>query len=248
MEERYEMRLYAEGSGTELNITIFGASGRIGRIVTRYALGHGDMVTAYVRDRDRMDRKHPHLTVITGELWNRDLVEQAIAGADVVVSTLGPDMEMKRTRKGTPIADGHEVILAAMKKYGKKRFVTLGTPTIRAKEDRRNATTLLPGPMARVLYPGAYQDMRRIGQIIAQSDLDWTVVRIIHLTSRHSGRTYGISLGERPAGITVSRENVAIFMYETARKNQFIRRMPIVFDKGIPLTPVKAASPVQGCC
>lgn len=231
-----------------MNITIFGANGRIGRIVTRYALGHGDTVTAYVRDKDGMDRKHPHLKVIIGELWNRDLVEQAISGADVVISTLGPDMELKRTRKGTPIADGHEVIIAAMKKYGKKRLVTLGTPTIQAKEDRRNITTLLPGPLAKVLYPGAHQDMRRVGQVITQSDLDWTVVRIIHLTNRHSGRTYGISLGERPAGISVSRENVALFIYETARKNQFIRRMPIVYDKGIPLTPLRADSPVPGCC
>ncbi|HSP46635.1 MAG TPA: NAD(P)H-binding protein [Clostridiaceae bacterium] len=242
------MRLYAEGLGSELNITIFGASGRIGRIVTRYALGHGDTVTAYIRDRNGMDRTHPRLKVIIGELSNQDLVEQAISGADVVISTLGPDMEMKRTRKGTPIADGHEMILTAMKKYGKKRLITLGTPTIRAKEDSRNITTLLPGPMAKVLYPAAYQDMRRLGQVIAQSDLEWTVVRIIHLTNRHSGRTYGITLGERPAGITVSRENVARFIYETARKNQFIRRMPIVFDKGIPLNPVRARSPVTGCC
>lgn len=242
------MRHDAEGLESELNITIFGASGRIGRMVTRYALGHGDTVTAYIRDRNGMDRTHPRLKVIIGELWNRDLVEEAIIGADVVISTLGPDMEMKRTRKGTPIADGHEVILKAMKKYGKKRLVTLGTPTIRAKEDRPNLTTILPGPMAKVLYPAAYQDMRRMGQVIAQSDLEWTVIRIIHLTSRHSGRTYGISLGERPAGITVSRENVARFMYETVRKNQFIRRMPIVFDKGIPLNPVRAGSPVTGCC
>jgi putative NADH-flavin reductase len=83
-----------------MNITIFGASGAIGQLLTQLALDSGDFVTAYVRNPKKISLKHPNLSLVQGELTNASTIEQAVAKSDVVISTLGPASDMSRKLKG----------------------------------------------------------------------------------------------------------------------------------------------------
>ncbi len=214
-----------------MKITVFGANGAIGRIVTGYALRNGDIVTAYVRKADSLDSNADNLKVITGDLLNRPLIEKAVKDSDVVISTLGPDMDISRKNKGTPIADGHEEIINAMEKTGKKRFITLATPTIRSDDDVKSFCTVVPPLMAKILFPNAYRDMKKAEALIKKSSLDWTVVRMINPNATHKDSGYNISTGGAHAKMAVSRENVGLFIYNTAMDKSYIRKMPIVFNK-----------------
>ena len=49
-----------------MKVTVFGATGGVGREVVTQALDRGDHVTAYVRNLAKLDLAHPNLTVITG--------------------------------------------------------------------------------------------------------------------------------------------------------------------------------------
>ncbi len=213
-----------------MNITIFGANGAIGRIVTGHALDHGDTVTAYVRSANGLDRSRANFIIMVGDLSNRLLIEKAIENADVVISALGPALDTSR-KKGTPIADGHAVIIHAMERLDKKRFITLATPTVRSDEDRIRISTVLPPIIARVLFPNPYREMKIIEEIVKKSSLEWTVVRMIKPGKKQKDGGYGISLGDMPAKMGVSRENVGAFMYRVASENSYIRKMPIIFNK-----------------
>jgi putative NADH-flavin reductase len=214
-----------------VNITIFGASGAIGQLVTQLALENGDFVTAYIRNPKKISLKHPNLTLVKGELSNTSTIERAVAEADVVISTLGPASDMSRKLKGTPIADGHELIVRAMKKLGKKRLITLATPALQSDDDKKNISTILPGVLAKIFLPNGHAEMKKMEGIIKQSSLDWTVVRIINPNVKHKGQSYDYSFGDKPAKLGVSRENVAKFMYSAARDKQLIRKMPIIYNK-----------------
>ena len=98
-----------------MKITIFGANGAIGKIVTSHAIRKGDMVTAYVRNSESLV-KTKNLNIVVGNFSNQLLIEEVIIGSDVVISTLGPAHDLSRKIKGTPIADGHEIIINAMEK------------------------------------------------------------------------------------------------------------------------------------
>jgi putative NADH-flavin reductase len=214
-----------------MNITIFGASGKIGTILTNLALDKGEIVTVYVRNREKIKRIHDHLHIVIGDLKNQAQIEKAIESADVVMSTLGPSLKRSENRNGTPIADGHELIIKVMEKLNKKRFITLATPSIHAKEDRKHLATFFPGLIARMFLSGAYRDIVKYGSLIEKSTLDWTVVRIINPNVKHNGKKYGISIGDKRAKISVSRENVAAFMYEVAINHLYVGKMPIVFNQ-----------------
>ncbi|WP_338555061.1 NAD(P)H-binding protein [Paenibacillus sp. KS-LC4] len=214
-----------------MNITIFGASGAIGQLLTQLALDHGDFVTAYVRNPKKISLKHPNLSLVQGELSNASTIEKAIAKSDVVISTLGPASDMSRKLKGTPIADGHELIIRAMKKLNKKRLITLATPALQSDDDYKNISTMLPAALAKIFLPNGHAEMKKMEGIIKQSNLDWTVVRIINPNVKHKGQSYDYSFGDKSAKLSVSRENVAKFMHSAVRDNQLIRKMPIIYNK-----------------
>lgn len=214
-----------------MNITVFGASGAIGQLVTQLALDHGDFVTAYVRNPQKISLKHPNLSLVQGDLSNTSTIEKAVAESDVVISTLGPASDMSRKLKGTPIADGHERIIKTMNKLNKKRLITLATPALQSDDDKKNISTILPGVLAKVFLPNGYAEMKKLEGMIKESKLNWTVVRIINPNVKYKGQSYDYSFGDKPAKLGVSRENVAKFMYSAARDNQLIRKMPIIYNK-----------------
>jgi len=213
-----------------MKLTIFGASGAIGRKVTALALGSGDRVTAYVRRAGSLE-KNENLSVIVGQLTDQFLIEKAVRDADVVISTLGPEMDISRKNKGTPVGDGHELIVNVMERLGKKRFVTLATPSVHSDDDAGNFSTVVPPLLAKLVLPNAYRDMKKIEKVIKNSTLDWTVVRIINPNLRHRSSCYNVSLGDKPSKIGVSRDNAAAFIYKVAHDNSYIRKMPIVFNE-----------------
>lgn len=213
-----------------MNITLFGASGAIGKIVLEQALSDKDnLVTAYVRNSDRLKITNPNLKVIVGELDNQALIHKAIEQSDVVISTLGP--ALSRKVKGTPVADGHETIINAMQKLNKKRLITLATPTLQSDDDKKQFSTVFPGIMAKLFLPNGYLEMKKMEKLIKDSPLDWTVVRIINPNVKHKNQEYAFSFGDKPAKMGVSRENVGKFMYHVAKENLYIKKMPIIFNR-----------------
>ena len=159
-----------------MRITIFSLGGLLGQYVTNTALLHGAQVTAYVPDA-KVIWPRKNLTVIEGSLQNRERVLEALLEADAVISVLTP-MRVKHVKEEeTPLADGNAMILSAMKQLGKTRFVTVGHVCIHAFGDCEDKYQRMSTKFMQIFWPGVYKDMQKMGQVLARSDLNWTLVR-----------------------------------------------------------------------
>src|SRR5260221_1446477 len=72
-----------------MKIVIFGANGATGKILTKHALDSGHTVTAVTRHPEAFPLRDARLNVMGGDVFDLALVEQAGAGQDAVLSTLG---------------------------------------------------------------------------------------------------------------------------------------------------------------
>ena len=74
-----------------MKLTIFAASGGIGRQVLEQALAAGHDVTAVVRNPKKLTREEEELRIVSADLAAADpaVLESAVAGADAVLSGLG---------------------------------------------------------------------------------------------------------------------------------------------------------------
>lgn len=215
-----------------MNITIFGANGGIGRIVTKLAVENGHAVTTVVRPNAKyVDTISNISEVIYAELTQNELIDKAVQHADIIISMIGPALDMSRDLKGTPIADGLQNIVSSMNKFNKKRLVVIGTPTLSSKKDKTNLTTILPNIMAKILYPNAYREMKKMKDILYSSHLEWTVVRFINPNLKNDGNGYDYVLGEKNGKLGISKSNIARFIINESIKDKFINEMPIIFNK-----------------
>ncbi|MFI5896988.1 NAD(P)-dependent oxidoreductase [Actinoplanes sp. NPDC051513] len=83
-----------------MRMTVFGATGGIGRHVVRQALDAGHTVTAVVRDSARIDARHRALEVVTVPgLTDPAMLVPALEASDAAISGVGP-----RHRKDGPVA------------------------------------------------------------------------------------------------------------------------------------------------
>lgn len=106
-----------------MQITILGATGRVGREVMLRALTDGHRVHALVRSADKLELSHPQLTAIVGDAREEAVLKQAVAGSSVVISALGTD-------GGDTLSACFPLLLAVMEQQGIHRLVTVGTAGI----------------------------------------------------------------------------------------------------------------------
>ncbi|MGB9201469.1 NAD(P)-dependent oxidoreductase, partial [Methanobacterium sp.] len=165
-----------------MKITIFGATGNIGKLLVKQAIDEGHEVVAYVRDPSKIaNYKYQNLSIVKGQLNEYKKIEYAIDGADAVMSMLGPAMTGKLV--GMPISEGTQNIVNAMEKLGVKRLIAIATPSVSDPNDIPTIKIKLIKVFAKISMHHAYSEILNVGDIIQKSDLEWTIIRYLQPTN-----------------------------------------------------------------
>ncbi|MEA3222657.1 MAG: NAD(P)H-binding protein [Thermodesulfobacteriota bacterium] len=82
------MKNFKERSN-KMKIVLWGATGQTGREVLYQALDSGHEVKAVARNPGLIETEHANLSVVRGDALNPQSVQEAVAGGEVVISTLG---------------------------------------------------------------------------------------------------------------------------------------------------------------
>lgn len=208
-----------------MKITIFGATGRTGKQLVEQALGAGDQVVAYVRAPSKLEQKHERLTVIRGELKDREGIERAVNGADAVISVLGP----RGSSKGKPITVGTQNIIAAMKKQGVRRLIISSTASAKDPKDRPELRFGVMIGMVKLFIRAAYEDIVSTAEAVRKSDLDWTIVRLSLLNNDpRSGKVKVGYMGRGEVRTRISRADIADFMLKQVKDQKYLGQAPLI--------------------
>jgi putative NADH-flavin reductase len=216
-----------------MKLTIFAATGGIGRHLLEQALAAGHDVTAVVRNPKKLSREE--VRTVTADLAAPDpaVLESAVAGADAVLSGLGP-----RKAHETGIASqGTRAIVQAMQATDVRRIVVVGASPIgtvpspgRPKPPRHDPgdgffMRNLLSPLTKATLRKPYADLALMEDILRDSDLDWTIVRPPRLTDKPLTGTYRTAYGQNlRRGILVSRANVAHLMLRVLEQPKTIKQ------------------------
>jgi putative NADH-flavin reductase len=213
-----------------MKLTIFAATGGIGRQVLEQAIAAGHDVTAVVRNPKGLSGR---MRIVTADLAtpNRATLECAVEGADAVLSGLGP----RALTKAGIAAEGTRAIVQAMKATGARRIVVVSAAPIGTvpSPGRPNPPKHDPGdgffmrnlgaPFARTVMRERYADLALMEDILRDSDLDWTIVRPPRLTKRPLTGAYRTAYGRNlRRGLVISRADVAHFMLHVLEQPETI--------------------------
>jgi nucleoside-diphosphate-sugar epimerase len=210
-----------------MQITVFGATGGIGRHVVDQALADGHDVVAYVRTPEKLDRRSPRLRVVVGELSDPAAIQQAVQGSRAVISALGPSL--KRGATGTPVTDGTRNILKAMQATGVDRFIGLATPSVPDPRDQPTLKGRALPVLARLMFPNAFTELRGMTQAVTESGLNWTLARITNPTDKPAtGRVRAGFLGRDDVGSAMTRADIARFLLDQVTDDTYRQAAPAI--------------------
>lgn len=154
-------------------------------------------------------------------------IEEAVKGADVVISALGPSMDRKAT--GLPLVEGTRHILDAMKRHNVTRYIGHGTPSIPDPQEKPTFQTRLIGFMGRTLLKPSYDELLGMTDLIKRSGVDWTIVRFTApKDTPKQGNLRAGFYGTDRIGFPVSRADIAAFTAARVDDPAYINRAPAI--------------------
>ena len=165
-----------------MRITVFGATGPAGKLLTERAIQAGHMVTAFARSPAKLGSLADQVSVVVGELADAAAIDRAVQGADAVISLLGPSGKSS----GLPISEGMRHIVDAMERHGVRRLIATATPSAADPNDRFKVSFWLAVRMIKALAGTAYADIVATAGVARSSTLDWTLLRLPMLTDAPS--------------------------------------------------------------
>ncbi|MFD4598998.1 NAD(P)-dependent oxidoreductase [Streptomyces sp. NPDC058464] len=188
-----------------MNLTVFGATGGIGRELVRQALGSGHRVTAVVRDPARLTVTGAGLEVVRADLTDPEVIRPALTGRNAVLSGLGP-----RGRGDAGVAARlTRTILAAMEAEAVRRLVVVSAAPVGPEPDDGLLDRSMRGLVSTILRP-VYDDLREMEAELSRSGTDWTSVRPPRLQDKPLTGTYRTVVGGFPRkGRFIARADVA---------------------------------------
>jgi putative NADH-flavin reductase len=205
-----------------MKLIIFGSTGGTGRELLKQALEQGHDAVAYARNPARIDDiKHANLQVVRGDVLDPAAVESAVAGQEVVLSTIGAGAGRTTLRE-----DGTRNIVEAMERTGVKRLISQSS--LGVGDSRANLSFFTKYVIVAVFLRHAFADHERQEAIVKQSSLDWTIVRPPHLTDGpHTGAyRHGFPTTERRITGKISRADVADFMLKQLTDDTYLHQTP----------------------
>lgn len=207
-----------------MKLVIFGAAGRTGQLVVERALRRGHQLTAVARRTEGVWPSQEELTVVEGDACEAEVADRAIAGADAIISVLGP----RSNEKVSGIELATRMILRKMGENGVDRLVVTTGAGVADPEDQPSLLHHAIVLMLRLFLPNVHRDMERTVAAVRSSQVNWTIVRVPRLIDQvATGRVRAGRVGAG-AGVSVTRSDLAAFLLDVVETGTHLRQAPVV--------------------
>jgi len=210
-----------------MKIVVFGANGATGRLLTKQALAAGHEVTAVTRHPEEYPLQQGRLRVVHGDVFDLAAVEQAIAGQDAVLSTLGVPFMRKPI---TVYSQGIAHIVQAMQYSGVRRLVCVSSSATGTDHDTGGGfifDKVVQPLIISTIGQTTYADTQRMETLVMNSDLDWTIVRPSGLFETQAVTDYHVA-ETHIRGRFTSRADLADCMLQLLTSDRYARKVVAV--------------------
>jgi putative NADH-flavin reductase len=210
-----------------MNITIIGASAGIGLETVKRGLNRKHSITTLSRSEIESEEKKS-LKMIIGDATNKEDLLNSIQNAEAIIVTLGTSKNMKAT---TLFSDFAKLIVEIHREN--KIDVPFIFVTGFGAGESKNYVPWLVKIFLKYLLKEVYADKTKMEDIIAASDMNWTVVRPGRLLDKELTEKYrvenklykGINIGG------INRADVADFLIKQAENQTALKKYIGISEK-----------------
>jgi len=200
-------------------ITIFGATGMVGKQLVKQAIHNGHTVKAFGRNVYTSGfEENKNLHLIQGALFDEGQVYKAIKGSDAVLSALGGSFD--GTDKSRSL--GIKNVISQMQKTGVKRLIAVGGKGVL---DSGEGEMIMEDPTFPRQYIPVSIEHFKAYEFIKSSDLDWTFVGSPDILDEEATGLLYTAADQVPSpnNDKINSGDLALFMLDELIKNKYLK-------------------------
>lgn len=207
-----------------MKLTILGPAGRTGRLLLEQALQAGHEPTVLVRDPAKLAGADG-VRVIQGDARDGTALGQAVQGAEVVLSALGPHSN----REGGLLAAAVPAALEAMRKTGARRYLAVSGAGATVPGERKALVDRVAAAAMKVVARPIVEDKEAEIAALQGSAIEWVLVRPPRLTEGPVSGRYrvGLDVALGPRAV-ISRADVAHFLLSQLEDATWVGKAPFI--------------------
>lgn len=205
-----------------IKVALIGATGKAGSYLLKTLLNQGYTVKALIRNPSTYNIIHPNLEIVNGDIKDLETANKLIESCGVVISAIGQ-------AKDEPLISSvaAQNIIKAMEQQQIKRYLFLTGLNIDVPGDKKSQKTIQASKWMKETFPVFVTDKEKAFEIIANSSLDWTMVRLPWIEQTDDVRKLVVSLEDNP-GEKISTTDLALFLIDQISSTQFVGKAPFV--------------------
>lgn len=203
-------------------IAIIGGTGKVGKYIAETALERGYAVRMLVRNPDRIQVRQDYMELIVGDAMDAESIRETIRNCDVVINAFG------QPAKADPsYSEVTQLLLISMRDQGIQRYIGVTGGSLTLDGDRKSFINRLGAKLFEVFFAKMMIDKRKEHDILKQSDLDWTLVRLPFVVEGSVKGDIRENLIDMP-GSKITNGDIAHFLVGQIDEKSHYRQTPFI--------------------
>lgn len=207
----------------KLKIAVIGGTGKSGRYLVQELIGKGFGLKVLVRNPENFKVESDLVEVVYGDVRNYEIVKSLIKKCDLVLSALGGSP----LSEPTVFSQATKNILAVMTEFDIKRYIVVAGLNVATPFDKKSPKTKFATDWMYKNYPKSTKDRQDEYDLLVESELDWTLVRLPMIELTDERKETKTSL-EDCSGDNISATDLAHFLIEQINDVTFIKEAPFI--------------------
>jgi putative NADH-flavin reductase len=207
-----------------MKLLIIGATRGIGRRLVELALDEGHTVTALVRNPEHLTVRQDRLSVIKGDIRDKEAVNRAVKDQEAVCICIG----INPTRKPvTVFSEGAKTVIEALTHSDANQLICV--TGIGAGDSKNHGGFFYDRIINPLLLKTIYEDKERQEALVRNSNLEWVIVRPGFLTNGPLTGKYRVLVDlEGVRAGKISRADVAHFILSEVKDKAYRLKTPLL--------------------
>ena len=210
----------------DVTVALLGGTGMTGGFILQDLLTHGYKVRALARSPQKLDAMRNQITIVKGDATNPEAIKELLMGSDIIISAIGPvkgDGLMAKTISTRTTRN----IIDAMPTFSIERYIVVSGAAVTVPGDSRNVTGWLVQKSAMLALSDTVKDKQAEYQLMAASDISWTLLRC-PVISAEPFREAAIESLTSPTAFSLRAGELSRFIVDLVASGNFIRQAPFL--------------------
>lgn len=208
-----------------LKVAIIGGSGKIGSLLVKELVNKGFRLKLILRNPEKVPVKSDLISIIKGDARNYESIESLMQDCPVLINLIGQP-------KGEPpvFSQVAENIVRASLITGTQRYISVSGLGLTTPNDQKRLYTRLITGIIHTLVPKISKDKRKEFELISQSSLNWTILRIPMFKLRNKPALSDINVLDC-IGTMVDGLSLIHFLIDQINDTSYWKKAPFMSSK-----------------